>query len=90
MAVKASNESATIIIRIVSSSHKENDRRKAKFPVPHSRIFTKMLVPETLTVRGAFYSHRTRQQEAKMPVLLLVGIPVLLLGGGYMIIHTMH
>jgi len=25
-----------------------------------------------------------------MPILLLVGVPVVLLGGGYFIIHAMH
>jgi len=30
------------------------------------------------------------QQESNMPILLLVGVPVFLLGGGYLIIHAMH
>jgi hypothetical protein len=28
--------------------------------------------------------------ESNMPILLLVGVPVFLLGGGYLIIHAMH
>jgi hypothetical protein len=33
-------------------------------------------------------ARQTRRQT--MPVFLLVGIPVVLLGGGYFIIHAMH
>ena len=28
--------------------------------------------------------------ESNMPILLLVGVPVFLLGGGHLIIHAMH
>jgi hypothetical protein len=34
---------------------------------------------------------RAETKEANMPLLLLwVGIPVLLVGGGYFVLHTMH
>jgi hypothetical protein len=28
--------------------------------------------------------------EANMPILLLIGIPVVVVGGGYLIIHAIH
>jgi hypothetical protein len=31
-----------------------------------------------------------RTQEATMPLIFLIGVPVVLLGGGYFIIHAMH
>jgi hypothetical protein len=37
----------------------------------------------------ARYPARTTK-ESNMPILLLVGVPVFLLGGGYLIIHAMH
>jgi hypothetical protein len=30
------------------------------------------------------------KRRLAMPILLLVGVPVVLLGGGYFIIHAMH
>jgi hypothetical protein len=40
--------------------------------------------------RQAHYLAIAIQQESNMPILLLVGVPVFLLGGGYLIIHAMH
>jgi hypothetical protein len=33
---------------------------------------------------------RKTAKEPTMPILLLVGIPVVLLGGGYAIVHMIH
>jgi hypothetical protein len=36
------------------------------------------------------YQASANTWESIMPILLLVGVPVFLLGGGYLIIHAMH
>ena len=42
-------------------------------------------------MRGAFLSPEENRKEAKMPVILLwVGLPILLLGGGYFIVQSMN
>jgi hypothetical protein len=42
-----------------------------------------------VTFRALYVSETTT--EANMPIVLLwVGIPVILLGGGYFIVHAMH
>jgi len=41
--------------------------------------------------RAAALPHALKTKEANMPLILLwVGIPVLLVGGGYVIVHAMH
>jgi hypothetical protein len=39
---------------------------------------------------SALLRQRDTNRRATMPILLLVGVPVFLLGGGYLIIHAMH
>lgn len=41
--------------------------------------------------RQVLFRHLSPEWEIKMPLILLwVGIPVVLLGGGYFVIHAMH
>ncbi len=43
------------------------------------------------TTQSAFSRPEEKHKEAKMPVILLwVGLPILLLGGGYFIVQSMN
>jgi hypothetical protein len=42
-------------------------------------------------MQSAFARPEEKREEANMPVILLwVGLPILLLGGGYFIVQSMH
>jgi hypothetical protein len=44
-----------------------------------------------VTTAGVLFPHASPEWEIQMPLIILwVGIPVVLLGGGYFIVHAMH
>jgi hypothetical protein len=69
-------------------AHSFGALRTNKVPAAHRNLGP--FESETETAGRALYCQHDQPWRSTMPILLLVGVPVVLLGGGYFIIHAMH